>query len=194
MMVMNPYPTPLGLFPGFIARQTETLMIKEKGISLSGDSFTIKTVGGQPVFDVKGNFFSLSGRKVVTDIRGNHLFTIRKKLLALQSTYYAEGPAGNPILEVIGKFGFTTRKFVGRFISASGQKEDLRMTGDFFHTSAQICGNASRSPVAIIERDFFNMREFFLDKQTYAVTIAPNVDMAIVVAMCICLDERRTSG
>ncbi|RYP08678.1 hypothetical protein DL765_008701 [Monosporascus sp. GIB2] len=191
-MNMNPYPMPLGLFPGFMARQTETLMVKEKGMSLSGDSFTIKTVGGQPVFDVKGNFFSLSGRKEVTDMSGNHLFTIRKKHLALHSTYYAEDPAGNLILEVIGKFGFTSRKFVGRFVSASGRREELRMTGDFLHTSADIYANASPHPVAIINRKFFNLREIIGSKQTYAVTIAPNVDMAIVVAMCICLDERRS--
>ncbi|RYP63336.1 hypothetical protein DL771_009321 [Monosporascus sp. 5C6A] len=193
MMTMNPYPMPLGLFPGFITQQTETLMVQERGMSLSGDSFTIKTAGGQPVFDVKGHLFSLSGRKVVTDMRGNHLFTIRKKHMALHWTYYAEDPAGNQILEVINKFGFTTRKFVGKFLSASGRQEELRMTGDFLHTSADIYANDAPYPVAVINRKL-TLREIIGHKQTYAVTIAPNVDMAMVVAMCICLDERRSES
>lgn len=103
-MFINPYPRPLGLFPGFMARQPETLMVKEKVVSLSGDSFTVKMVNGQPLFQVQGNAFSLSGRKEVMDMQGKHLFTIRKKHLALHTTYYAEDALGNEIFEVVGKF------------------------------------------------------------------------------------------
>ena len=104
MAMLHPYPAPLGLFPGFIARQTETLVIREKVMSFSGDTFTIKMGNGQPIFQVNGNAFSLSGRKEVLDMSGKHLFTIRKRHLAFHSTYYAEDPAGNQIFEVVGKF------------------------------------------------------------------------------------------
>lgn len=104
---MNAYPSPLGIFPQFFARQSESLVLKEKVLSLSGDSFDIKTITGIPIFQVKGDFFSLSGRKHLSDMQGNVLFTIRKKLIALHSTYYAEDPKGNVLFEVKGKFSST---------------------------------------------------------------------------------------
>ena len=79
-------------------------MLKEKILSLSGDTFDVKTIHGMPIFQVKGEVFSLSGRKRVMDMAGNVLFTIRKKLLALHATFYAEDPNGNVIFEVKGKF------------------------------------------------------------------------------------------
>jgi uncharacterized protein YxjI len=101
---LHTYPTPLGIFAPYIARQSETLVLKEKILSLSGDSFDIKTIDGRPIFQVQGSTFSLSGRKKVMDMAGNHLFTIRKKHLALHATYYAEDPNENQIFEVVGKF------------------------------------------------------------------------------------------
>ncbi|KAI1635704.1 DUF567-domain-containing protein [Biscogniauxia mediterranea] len=191
---LAPYPTPMGVFPQFIARQSETLVLKEKVLSLSGDSFDVKTVGGQPVFRVEGSAFSLSGRKKVLDVQGNHLFTIRKKLIALHATYYAEDPSGNQVFEVKGKFSIGTSKSVGTFTSVGGKQECLLMKGDFFDRKADITDEATKQPVAHIDRNFFNVRELVGGQQTYVVTVAPNVDMAIIVAMCICLDERNNES
>jgi uncharacterized protein YxjI len=101
---MHHYPTPIGIFPQFFAQQSESLVLKEKVLSLSGDSFDIKTISGVPIFKVKGETLSLSGRKHLSDMNGNVLFTIRKKLIALHATFYAEDPKGNVIFEVKGKF------------------------------------------------------------------------------------------
>lgn len=68
------------------------------------------------------------------------------------------------------------------------------MKGDFFNTSAEIHGTAIATPVAVIDRKFLNTNELLFGQQTYAVTIAPNVDMALIAAMCICLDERRSES
>jgi uncharacterized protein YxjI len=65
------------------------------------------------------------------------------------------------------------------------------MKGNFFDTSCDITDEATKQPVAVIRRRVLNARELIGGQQTYEVTIAPNVDMAIIVAMCICLDERR---
>ncbi|KAI0471028.1 DUF567-domain-containing protein [Xylariaceae sp. FL0804] len=187
---LAPFPRPIGLFQPFIARQAETIVLKEKVLSLSGDSFEIKTLSGQPLFQVKGESFSLSGRKHLMDMSGNILFTIRKKLIALHASFYAEDPQENVIFEVKGKFSIGTSKSVCTFASTSGQQESLLMKGNFLDTKADILDEASGQPVATIDRKFFNAREFFGGQQTYAVTVAPNVDMAVIAAMCICLDER----
>jgi hypothetical protein len=97
----------IGIFPQYIAQQSETLILKEKVMSLSGDSFSIKTIDGRAIFQVKGNAFSLSGRKAVSDMAGNVLFELRKKHLAIHSTYYAEDASGKQFFQVASKFKCT---------------------------------------------------------------------------------------
>lgn len=72
-MALAPVPQPIGVFQQFIARQSETIVLKEKVLSLSGDSFSIKLANGTPLFQVQGSVLSLSGRKKVTDMAGNHM-------------------------------------------------------------------------------------------------------------------------
>lgn len=73
-------------------------------MSLSGDSFSIKTVDGREIFQVQGETFSLSGRKHLKDMQGNVLFTIRKEHFHIHATYYAQDAAENRLFEVKSKF------------------------------------------------------------------------------------------
>ena len=45
--------------------------------------------------------------------------------------------------------------------------------------------------MAQIDRELFNARQLLGDRSSYAVTVAPGVDIALIVAMVVCLDERR---
>jgi uncharacterized protein YxjI len=99
-----PMPKPVGIFDSFIARQTETLVLKEKVLSLSGDSFDIKLANGTPVFKVQGSVMSLSGRKSVYDMAGGHMFDIQKELLHIHATFACVTPQGQKIMEVKSKF------------------------------------------------------------------------------------------
>lgn len=102
---LQPYPTELGIFPDFIARQPEPLVLKERIMSLSGNTFSIKTVDGRAVVQVTGKYFSLSGRKDVLDMQGNLLFTIRRDYFSMHGRFYGEDPSGKCLFEVKGKFG-----------------------------------------------------------------------------------------
>jgi uncharacterized protein YxjI len=104
-MAQLPPSEPLGVFPQFIGRQTESIVLKERVMSLSGDSFSIKTTSGRPLMEVKGKTFSMSKRKMVTDMQGNHLFTLRKKAISFGTgTYYAEDPHGKKFFALKSKF------------------------------------------------------------------------------------------
>lgn len=50
---------------------------------------------------------SISGRKKVTDMQGNHLFSILKEHLHIHATYVAENAQGQKILEVKSSFART---------------------------------------------------------------------------------------
>jgi len=66
--------------------------------------------------------------------------------------------------------------------------------GNFFDTHADITEVSTGHPVARIDRQFFNARQILGGQQTYVVFVAPNVDLSLVAAMCICLDEKRNEN
>lgn len=104
VLQLAPAPAPLAVIPSCIALQSERLVIKEKVLSLSGDSFDILSEDGRPVFRIKGQAMSMSGRKHLTDMDGNFLFDIRKKLVSLHPTYYGEDASGKQLFNVRNRF------------------------------------------------------------------------------------------
>lgn len=101
---LAPAPRPIGKFPNSIAQRSETLVLKEKVLSLSGDSFDVKTADGNRAFEIKGETFTLSGRKHLLDSHGTALFDIRKEHFALHKTFYGANEAGDRLFEVKKRF------------------------------------------------------------------------------------------
>ncbi len=40
----------------------------------------------------------------------------------------------------------------------------------------------------------FSGKDIFAGKQTYGVEVAPGVDLALIAALCICLDEKHNES
>jgi uncharacterized protein YxjI len=97
---LEPLPEALAIFDQFVAREPQTLVLKEKVLSLSGDSFEIKLANGQPLLKVHGAWVSLSGRKKVDDASGQHIFDIVKEHFHLHNTYAIEDLHGRKLVEV----------------------------------------------------------------------------------------------
>ncbi|TVY33933.1 Protein LURP-one-related [Lachnellula occidentalis] len=184
--------------------------MKEKVWSLSGDTFHITDSAGHEVVQCRGQTFSLSDRKEFADTAGRPLFSLRTKLLSIHKCFYAEAPGGEVLFEVKGKFSrierergmegiivlmmnenelVGTSKMVATFQNAAnGAPVELLVKGDWLDRSATITmGNVV---VAQISRSYFNMREMVGGQQSYYVTVAPNVDLALMAAICVCLDEK----
>lgn len=205
---LPPLPHPIGQFNATIAQRPETIILKEKVLSLSGDSFDIKNVNGQPFLKVKGRHATISGRKSVYDMQDNHLFDLYKEHFHLHSTYAAETPDKKVFLQIkssIKRKSFFLllcvfadpaqvfgSKATGTFTAPDGKEHVFTMRGDWLDSQADIVlGEDKNGPaVGLIDRKFFNKREFFGGQQTYAVTVAPGMDMALLVALCIALDEK----
>lgn len=97
---LDPIAEPIAIFEQFVSTEPQTLVLKEKVLSVSGDSFEIKLASGEPLLKVHGAWVSLSGRKKVEDAHGKHLFDISKELLHLHTTYAIEDPHHKKICEV----------------------------------------------------------------------------------------------
>jgi uncharacterized protein YxjI len=93
-------PCEIGVFPQFFARRSETIVLKEKVLSLSGDDFHVKLADGTPLLRVEGQVMSISDRKRVYDERDNHLFDIVKGHFHVHTTYWLEDPEGNEFMKV----------------------------------------------------------------------------------------------
>ncbi|KAF1919063.1 tubby C-terminal-like domain-containing protein [Ampelomyces quisqualis] len=184
MAALPPVPQPIALFPQFIAQGPETIVLREKVMSLSGDSFEIKLASGSPILQVEGNVMSISGKKKVRDMQGNHLFTIAKEHFHLHATYVVKSS-----LKLMGS------KATATFQSHHGKQEKLVMNGNWFNTSADIVDEAMNDAVvARINRKILSGKDLFFGQQTYGVQVAPGVDLALIVALCICLDEKNNEG
>ncbi|KAG5747934.1 hypothetical protein H9Q72_007500 [Fusarium xylarioides] len=183
----------IGIFPAYITNQTETLIVREKKASFSGDDFEVLHVNGLPILKVEGKVMSVSGRKMVSDMRCNHLFTIVKEHFHIHTTYAVEDPLGRKLVDVRSSLRLFGSKATATFNSINGSAEVLEMNGSWHGYSANIVDTISDNVIARISRRLSG-RDFLFGKQTYALEVRPGVDMALMVAMCICFDERNNEN
>jgi len=194
---LAPVPHPIAIVGNSIYDQPQTLILKEKVLSLSGDSFDIKLLDGTPILRVQGQVMSLSGRKSVFDIRygqNNHILNIVKEHFHIHTTFAIQNPQGGKILEVKSGFALIGSKATATFTSLTGEQKELKMKGNWLDSSADITDGSTGAIVARINRKFLSGRDILFGQQTYAVQVAPGVDVALVAAMCICLDEKNNEG
>ncbi|TKA21673.1 hypothetical protein B0A50_08762 [Salinomyces thailandicus] len=167
--------------------------MKEKVFSLSGDDFTVKTVdSGDQVHDIctcKGKAISARDKKKFTDMQGQELFTLTNKTISLHKSMHGVSPNGQHDFEVKGHFKLLGTHSTCTFTNAADGKETaIEIKGDWIDRSAEMTWEGK--PIATIARSFMNVREIFGDKQTYFVTVAANVDLSLIAALCVSLDER----
>ncbi|MCJ1471544.1 hypothetical protein MMC13_000184 [Lambiella insularis] len=179
---LPPLPHTLGVLPGYYANQPTTLVMREKIMSWTGDDYHIKTTDGASVLRVRGTVMSMSGRTEVLDNQGHPLFTVRKEIFSFLKNYYAESPQGSKFLTVDGEFSLGRNKATIGFLNASdGQQVQLKMKGDWLDMTTEI--KLGNTVVARIDREMRTGWQILGGPQTYFVTVAPNVDMALMVAM-----------
>jgi uncharacterized protein YxjI len=77
---------------------------------------------------------------------------------------------------------------------STGHEEELLIEGNFLATHAEIKEAKTGAIAARIDRQWLNARQIFAEQQTYALLVAPGVDMALMAALCICLDEKRSEN
>ncbi|KAF4768835.1 hypothetical protein HAV15_008522 [Penicillium sp. str.  len=187
---LDPVAEPIAIFEQYISKEPQTIVLKEKVLSVSGDSFDIKLANGEPFLKVQGAWVSLSGRKKVEDAHGKHLFDIVKELLHIRSTYAIEDTHRKKICEVKSSLTLIGSKATASFTDNNGKAVTLKMKGGWFDHTADIVDEKSGQTVARIDRKLLSGRDLVFGQQTYAVVVAPGVDAALIAALCICFDEK----
>ncbi|CAK9780411.1 hypothetical protein CC85DRAFT_283526 [Cutaneotrichosporon oleaginosum] len=180
---------PIAVFRDFIAQAPTTLVLKEKVWSLSGDSFSIKDAAtGRPVVKVAGKALSLRDRKQVMDPSGRPLYSLRSKLMTIFNVQIGEDANEKELFRVRSHSLSLGSKLTVTFTNAiTGQPVELNIKGDMFGMGSVIRCNGQ--PIAQISREYFNAAQIFGDQQTYFVTVAPGVDLALIAGICMAFDE-----
>ncbi|PWN45189.1 hypothetical protein IE81DRAFT_320361 [Ceraceosorus guamensis] len=191
---LNPVPRAIGVLPHFAQHnQQMTLKVREKKASFSGDDFACTdATTNQTVLKVDGHAWTMHGTKDIYDAHGTKLFVLRKKLLSMHFTYEGRDPSSEEVLFTVkSSFSFGTKLHVNFKNRASGQGENVELTlkGDWFDRKAEIT-TSDGIPVARIGRSFVNVGQLFFDQQTYFLSCAAGVDISLLLAIAVCLDEK----
>ncbi|CAE6442609.1 unnamed protein product [Rhizoctonia solani] len=188
-----PQNPPLGVMPAYAQNHELTLKLREKRMSLSGDSFEITDPQGRPYFKMEGNALSIRNKKTLKQADGRPIFNIQNKLLTIHHQYLVynanESTESEPLFLIKSHFSVTGAKIDVTFKNAADGREvvfDLR--GSFFDRSAEITQVDTLGDLVHADRE---TGELLFDQQTYYLTVAPGVDAAMMVALCVCMDEKQ---
>ncbi|KND00253.1 uncharacterized protein SPPG_04584 [Spizellomyces punctatus DAOM BR117] len=199
---LQPLPHPIAAVDQrFCLQQPVSLLIKEKIFSFSGDDFSIKdATTGQVYFKVDGRaLLSLREKKTFLDAYGQPIMNMKQQLLAFvpNHTLYYGNDSQNKILDIRAHFTLMKPKLSVNFTDKiSGIPCEIGLKGNWLARRSLIwidigCkGEANRIFVAKVTSPLLTGRTVFFDKSDYLLTVMPGIDIALLVAICVALDER----
>ncbi|CAA6654667.1 unnamed protein product [Spirodela intermedia] len=147
------------------------------GPHLTDGDFTVKDVEGNDVFRVKGVIFSMRGKRVLEDAVGNPLITMQQKLWSAHSwwnVFRGDSIDDSDLLFTAKRSSlFQLKTKLDVFLAANTKDDvcDFRVKG------------------ATLRMKKYTVKSMILGKDSFGVTIYPNVDHAFIVALIVILDE-----
>ncbi|CAA7389305.1 unnamed protein product [Spirodela intermedia] len=186
--------------PQFCAPYPVDVIVTKKFLSITDGDFTVKDVEGNDLFRVKGVFLSMRDRRVLQDAIGNPLITMQEKVLTVHKrwkVFRGDSTDDSDLLFSVKKSSLLQLKTkLDVFLAA--KKEDVcdfSVKGSYFERSCTIYKGDSSVIVAQMKKKY-TVKNVILGKDSFGVTIYPNVDHAFIVALIVILDEinKRSGG
>eukprot|EP00262_Sarcandra_glabra_P003490 TRINITY_DN14228_c0_g1_i1.p1 TRINITY_DN14228_c0_g1~~TRINITY_DN14228_c0_g1_i1.p1 ORF type:complete len:208 (-),score=9.83 TRINITY_DN14228_c0_g1_i1:216-839(-) len=180
--------------PRYCAPYPVDLTVTKKAISLTDGDFAVTDVNGNVVFRVKGTLLSLRDRRVLLDISGNPLISLQQKILSAHrrwQVFRGDSSDSKDLLFTVKKSSLMQIKTSLDVFLASNISEnvcDFKIKGSYFERSCAIYSGESNVIVAQMSKKH-TVKNIVLGKDTFGVTVYPNVDYAFVVALIVILDE-----
>jgi len=171
--------------PQCAASDPTTLVLKEKKLSLTGDSATIKDVNGNVVFKINAHLMSLSCRRELMDANGTMIGQLRKKKTPQIHQSYYFGPMDNDKKCSVKKKGLMNITkcdadiFLGSTKIGEAHGNWRSKSFDIFIDGNQ-AGKVSRKT---------NLSSVLLDSDEYVIEVSAGVDAAFITLIIISLDE-----
>ncbi|PWA47395.1 hypothetical protein CTI12_AA499710 [Artemisia annua] len=179
--------------PQFLAPYPVDLTITRKVMSLSLGNFSVTDANGNVVFKVKPKKFSLRDRRSLLDAADNPILSFQKKVFSAHNKWLVFKGDSSDSEDII----FTARVSTLRQIKTSldvflGSNErdvcDYKVKGSWLDRSCTIYAGESTRVVAQMHKKY-TVHNVAIGKDTFDVTVNPNVDQAFIVTLIVILHE-----
>ncbi|WOL06354.1 protein LURP-one-related 15-like isoform X2 [Canna indica] len=181
--------------PQYCAPQVVDLTVTKKALSITDSDFAVTDANGNVVLKVKGVFFSLRDRSLLLDAAGNPLLTMQQKMLSAHrrwQVFRGESTDAKDLLFSVKKsrvLQFKTELDVIMAANTSEDACDYKIKGSYFERSRTIYLGDSTSIIAQMSRKY-TVKNMVLGRDTFGVTVYPNVDHAFIASLIVVLADR----
>ncbi|KAK1437164.1 hypothetical protein QVD17_02950 [Tagetes erecta] len=180
--------------PHFLAPYPVDLTIVKKLLTLSDGNFAVTDINGNVMFKVKGKHISLRDRRVLLDAAGNPILSFQKKLLSVHKrwvVFRGDSSDSKDILFSAKQSSLIQLKTALDVFLGYNEKEsvcDFKVKGSWFDRSCAIYAGDGKTLIAQMHKKH-TVQSIALGKDTFSVTVYPNVDYAFIVALVVILQE-----
>mmetsp|Transcript_565 Transcript_565/g.1919 ORF Transcript_565/g.1919 Transcript_565/m.1919 type:complete len:201 (+) Transcript_565:106-708(+) len=175
----------------FMSPQPKSFVLEEKiGLSMTSDSGKIYDEHGQKVFLIKGKHMTLHDSVWLRHVDGTNILGLKKKLLSLHATTNIVTPDERVVAVVKKAHVMQIKASASVYIGGDDSGQPLlAISGGFRAKNLTITHLPSGIVIAAVQRKQFTMKNIIFDQDTYNILIAPNVDIAFILMLCIVVDE-----
>ncbi|KAL8526527.1 hypothetical protein ACS0TY_015647 [Phlomoides rotata] len=180
--------------PQFCVGYPVDLTISRKLMTLQDGTFGVTDINGNIMFQIKGKLFSIHDRRVLLDAAGNPIITFQQKLITAHRRWQAfrgDSTDSKNLIFSARKSSLLQFKTKLDVFLASNTREDIcdfRIEGSWLERSCLIYAGNTNNIVAQMHKKH-SAQSILLGKDTFGVTVYPNVDYAFIVALVVILEE-----
>ncbi|KAL8224739.1 hypothetical protein R6Q57_017296 [Mikania cordata] len=160
---------------------------KKKLLTLSDGNVSVTDVNGNVMFEVKGELISLHDRRVLLDAAGNPVISFQKKMGSIQGS---SSDSKDLIFSAKQSSLIQLKTSLEVFLARNENENacDFKVKGSSFDRSCTIYAGDGTTIIAQMHKKH-TIESVALGKDTFSVTVYPNVDYAFIVALVVILHE-----
>ncbi|CAI9090387.1 OLC1v1025150C1 [Oldenlandia corymbosa var. corymbosa] len=185
------YPIPV-VGPQYCLPRPVDLLIVRKLMTLTND-FKVTDIEKNTMFKVKGKLLSTHDKRVLLDAAGTPILTLNNKIFSAYSRWQVFRGASTHPKDLIfsaktsSMIQLKTKLHVYLGNRMSEDSCDFRVEGSWSDDACKVyVGETATIAAQMNKKD--NASSFLLGKDTFMVTVNPNVDYAFVVSLILILD------
>ncbi|KAL7752965.1 hypothetical protein RI367_001416 [Sorochytrium milnesiophthora] len=199
LLSLMPQQKPFAVCSPHFCMPTETRLSIQEKVSWSGDDFKVKDASGTVWFWCDGKAFSLvRDKKVLLDASGQPVLNIKDRISFPHKGFsiYVGGHSERKVAHISQKMQMTGATILIDVTLLDGRQTQLVIKGSYAAFSAFIFAGHPRSGGQLLAKISRQPSIFgtILERDRYVLQVAPGVDVAFMVALCIVLDEAERDG
>ncbi|KAL7587576.1 hypothetical protein Lser_V15G39516 [Lactuca serriola] len=173
---------------------TVDLAVQRKSVANSNGNFTVVDVNGNVLFNIKDTLFSFHDRHILYDANDKPVLTFKKKLRSIHGRWQAfkgERATHKDLIFSVKKSAAPKHETELDVFLVENKEEtacDCKVTGDWETKSCNVYAQDGSTILAEVH-DKQNITNVVVGKETFGITVYPDVDYVFIVALVVILTE-----